>query len=191
MRIIIAIEDPHQKKEKAESTRHPQEELRTRAYFGNIIIRKVSDEVQDESTKIPLDRFADHFRKLNDGPLPGSPVNAIPGHEYNDVTDDEISVEEVKSAINGLKKHKAPGIDTLDPPVYKSFSEPLINHLTMLYNQVLSSGEYPSTWSVGKIKPIFKNGSKSDPNNYRAISLLNVMAKLFSIIINRRLEVVG
>ena len=50
-------------------------------------IRKVSDEVQDESTKIPLDRFADHFRKLNDGPLPGSPVNAIPGHEYNDVTD--------------------------------------------------------------------------------------------------------
>ena len=84
-------------------------------------IRKVSDEVQDESTKIPLDRFADNFRKLNDGPLPGSPVNAIPGHEYNDVTDDEISVEEVKSAINGLKKHKAPGIDT------------------MLYNQVLSS----------------------------------------------------
>ena len=135
-----------------------------------------------------LDRFADHFRKLNDGPLPGSPVNAIPGYEYNDVTDDEISVEEVKSAINGLKKHKAPGIDTLDPPVYKSFTEPLINHLTMLYNQVLSSGEYPSTWSVGKIKPIFKNGSKSDPNNYRGISLLNVMAKLFSIIINRRLE---
>ena len=75
-------------------------------------IRKVSDKVQDESTKIPLERFADHFRKLNDGPLPGSPVNAIPGHEYND---DEISVEEVKSAINGLKKHKAPGIDTLDP----------------------------------------------------------------------------
>ena len=106
----------------------------------------------------------------------------------NDVTDDEISVEEVKSAINGLKKYKAPGIDTLDPPVYKSFTEPLINHLTMLYNQVLTSGEYPSTWSVGKIKPIFKNGSKSDPNNYRGISLLNVMAKLFSIIINRRLE---
>ena len=144
-------------------------------------IRKVSDEVQDESTIIPLDRFADHFRKLNDGALPGSPVNAIPGHEYNDVTDDEISVEEVKSAINGLKKHKAPGMDTLDPPVYKSFTEPLINHLTMLYNQVLSSGEYPSTWSVGKIKPIFKNGSKSDPNNYRGISLLNVMAKLLSI----------
>ena len=70
-------------------------------------------------------------------------------------------MEEVKSAINGLKKHKAPGIDTLGPPVYKSFTEPLINHLTMLYNQVLSSGEYPSTWSVGKIKTIFKNGSKS------------------------------
>ena len=94
----------------------------------------------------------------------------------------------MKSAINGPKKQKAPGIDTLDPPVYKSFTEPLINHLTMLFNQVLSSAEYPSTWSVGMIKPIFKNGSKSDPNNFGGISLLNVMAKLFSIIINRRLE---
>ncbi len=126
---------------------------------------------------------------VNDGSLPSSPVGAIPGHEFNDVTVDEISVEEVKSAIKGLKKNKAPGIDALGSPVYQDFPEPLINHLTVLFNQILSTGDYPSSWSVGMIKPISKHGGdRSDPNNYRGITLLNVMGKLFSTIIYSRLE---
>ena len=68
--------------------------------------------------------------------------------------------------VNRLKKHKAPGIDALGSPVYKSFTEPLINHLTGLFNQVLRSGAYPNAWAVGVIKPIYKNGIRSDPSNY-------------------------
>ncbi len=147
-------------------------------------LKRASDQEPEKTTHVPLDRLTEHFRSLNDGPLPSSPVSAIPGHESNDVTDDEISGEEVKSAIKGLKKNKAPGIDALGSPVYQVFPETLINHLTALFNQILSTGDYPSSWSVGMIKPIFKHGDRSDPSNYvyRGITLLNVMGKLFSTI---------
>ena len=180
------------RKKKRQATRdiHKKlEDFRTknpRAFWQ--YLKKTSDLDKVETIHIPLDRMTDHFRGLNDGPLPSPLVSAIPGHEFNEVTDDEISVEEVKSAINRLKKHKAPGIDALGSPVYKSFTEPLINHLTGLFNQVLRSGAYPNAWAVGVIKPIFKNGIRSDPSNYRGITLLNVMAKLFSAIVNSRLE---
>ncbi len=39
-------------------------------------------------------------------------------YKFNESSDDEISMEEVKSAIKRLKKHKAPGMDGLDSLVY-------------------------------------------------------------------------
>ena len=56
--------------------------------------------------------------------------------------------------------------------------------LVVLFNKILDSGTFPETWSDTLILPIYKSGSRNDPNNYRGITLLNIMYKIFSNIIN-------
>lgn len=61
--------------------------------------------------------------------------------------------------------------------------------LVNLFNLVFDSGIIPKTWTSGIIKPIYKNrGSSTDPANYRPISLLSCMGKLFTAVLNARLQ---
>ena len=57
--------------------------------------------------------------------------------------------------------------------------------LIKLFNVILDKGIVPKTWTVGNIKPIFKNkGNPKDPENYRPTTLLSNFGKLFTSIIN-------
>ena len=59
---------------------------------------------------------------------------------------------------------------------------------TSLFNIILDSGNIPSDWTRDIILPIYKNkGSKRDPANYRPITLLSCLGKLFTSILNKRL----
>ena len=53
---------------------------------------------------------------------------------------------------------------------------------------MLESGVIPSEWSIGIIKVLYKNkGNINDVNNYRGITLLSCLGKLFTSVINARL----
>ena len=51
------------------------------------------------------------------------------------------------------------------------------------------SGYFPEAWSVGEIIPPHKKGDKNNVDNYRGITLLSTLGKLFSRILNNRLTV--
>lgn len=57
----------------------------------------------------------------------------------------------------------------------------LAGHLTDLFNGIFNSGKFP------KMQSEFKNGDTTNVNNYRAITLVSCMAKLFTSIFNKRL----
>ena len=59
--------------------------------------------------------------------------------------------------------------------------------LVKIYNVVFSSGCYPKSWSEGVITPIHKKGNLDDVTNYRAITLINIMSKIYSHILHNRL----
>jgi len=62
-------------------------------------------------------------------------------------------------------------------PIYKS-----------LFNLILDTGVIPECWSMGFILPIFKGkGSHTEPNNYRPITILSCLGKLFTSVLNERL----
>lgn len=63
----------------------------------------------------------------------------------------------------------------------------MIPILCRLFNNIFDSGFYPDNWSKGCIVPIFKKGEMQDLNNYRGITLVSCLAKLFTSIINTRL----
>ena len=58
-----------------------------------------------------------------------------------------------------------------------------------LFNKIFDTGCIPESWLIGSIVPIFKNkGDKNDPQNYRPITLLSCIGKLFTAILNDRLN---
>ena len=59
--------------------------------------------------------------------------------------------------------------------------------LLALFNLVWNSEYGPSYWREGLIVSLFKKGDREDPGNYRGITLLNVVGKLYSRVINNRL----
>ena len=57
------------------------------------------------------------------------------------------------------------------------------------FNLVLQSGIVPESWTTGLIMPLYKGkGSTADTNNYRGITLLSCIGKLFTALINERLQ---
>ena len=58
-----------------------------------------------------------------------------------------------------------------------------------LFNQILETGHFPNQWSTGCIHPIYKNkGDRENPANYRPITILSCLGKLFTAVLNSRLN---
>ena len=60
-------------------------------------------------------------------------------------------------------------------------------HLCKLINKSIEIGAYPSKLKHAKVVPVYKGEDKTDPNNYRPISLLSVFNKIFEKTMYRRL----
>ena len=58
--------------------------------------------------------------------------------------------------------------------------------ITQLWNLSISSGTFPDTCKIAKLKPLFKKGTRTDPKNYRPISLLPLISKVLTRVIHER-----
>jgi hypothetical protein len=55
-----------------------------------------------------------------------------------------------------------------------------------LFNLIFNSGKIPDSWLVGNSVPFYKNkGTKTDPKNFRPITILSCFGKLFTSVLNR------
>ena len=60
--------------------------------------------------------------------------------------------------------------------------------INQLFNIIYDTGIYPENWSTGVIVPIYKKGDKDNPANYREITLTCALSKLFTFMLNRRIN---
>ncbi|MES9994356.1 MAG: reverse transcriptase family protein, partial [Candidatus Thiodiazotropha sp.] len=106
---------------------------------------------------------------------------ALPALEqppYPLLSDIHISVDDVKDAICLLKPNKAPGPDLITPKLLKEGVNQLLAPLSYLFNLSLSLRQYPDSWKDANVTAIHKKDSRSQPSNYRPISLLCYLGKL-------------
>ena len=106
----------------------------------------------------------------------------------NEITDKPFTVKEIKSCISKMKLAKSPGPDLILNEIIKYSSVVTCKSLAKLFNLILETGNYPEIWRKSFTILIFKSVERSDLNNYRGISLQNNMAKLFSSLLNTRLN---
>ncbi|UYV68636.1 hypothetical protein LAZ67_6000290 [Cordylochernes scorpioides] len=104
------------------------------------------------------------------------------------ILDSEITNADIYKGIAGLKSNKACGPDGIPNEVLKTLPDSYILLLKQLYNSVMTTGKYPVIWTNSTIHPIFKNGYKNSPSNYRGIALISNVSKLFTSILRSRLE---
>jgi hypothetical protein len=78
---------------------------------------------------------------------------------------------------------KSEGPDGLHPALLKGCIESMARPLSMIFSKSFESGELPAERKTAHIVPIYKKGSRSDPANYRPISLTSVACKLMESII--------
>ncbi|MEW8548127.1 MAG: reverse transcriptase family protein, partial [Candidatus Thiodiazotropha sp.] len=139
---------------------------------------------------ISVETFYDHFKGLNqenDSEYPD--ISAEQVSDFNIELNREISEFEIKQAIKSLKNNKACADDLIRNEFIKASESIFMPIYVRLFNIVLDTGCVPEIWTKGFIVPIFKNkGSKENPDNYRGITILSCMGKLFTSILNARIN---
>ena len=91
--------------------------------------------------------------------------------------------------IQNLKNDKSGGEDAVINEYIKATSNQLIDIYETLFNLIFDTGFVPESWLVGNIIPIFKNkGDRNNPKNFRPITIVSCLSKLFTAVLTARLN---
>ena len=94
----------------------------------------------------------------------------------------------VKKVIMNLDLSKASGPDCIPVVVLKNCEPELSYILAELFSKCLKESCFPDSWKVSSVIPVFKNvGERSKAKNYRPVSLLSVVSKVFEKLVNDRI----
>ena len=94
---------------------------------------------------------------------------------------------EINEIIKNLKNSKY-GLNVIPVNILKNCSDILSGPIAKLVNLSISSGSFPDVLKSATITPIFKKGESTDPSNYRPISVLSSISKIFEKVICQQLK---
>ena len=98
----------------------------------------------------------------------------------------QISNTSIINAVSGLKNSKS---GTLPAKFLKDCISVVASSLGLIFNKSIQLGIYPNYLKIARICPIYKGkGSKSNPDNYRPISVLSVIARTFEKLVHDQLS---
>ena len=90
-----------------------------------------------------------------------------------------IKPYEVKMIIDKLDSNKSTGIDGIGPKILKHCGDYITPAIAHIINSSILHGVFPDSLKIANVIPIFKQGEKTDPCNYRPISILPTISKVF------------
>jgi hypothetical protein len=109
------------------------------------------------------------------------------GGGFNTDISTYTSPREIRNVMRGLRNGEAVGYDDINNSLLKNLSCKALVFLTFLFNGCLKLSYFPSKWKHSKVIPIPKpNKDHSDPSNFRPISLLSSISKVFERVLLKR-----
>lgn len=139
-----------------------------------------------------LSRWKEHFENILNKNQPQHGVDLQEREEgvenSGESGDREITVEEVMEAMRRLKRGKTAGHDGITTEMVKNLDRNGVELLTQLFNLAWKNERIPRDWELGMILPIHKKGDNKECMNYRGITIMSVMSKLYERILEKRLK---
>ena len=99
----------------------------------------------------------------------------------------DISVDFVRKELSSLRVNKSSGLKDIHSRILKAGASVLAPPLTHIYNLSLQRSEIPKSWKSAIVTPLHKSRSLLYPNNFRPISVLPVVMKIFERAIHKQL----
>ena len=116
-----------------------------------------------KSEKEQAERWIEHFREVLNQPTPTDlfDFSGEPTQIQVDITDGEITQQEVRRAISKLKNNKAAGLDGITAELLKHGKELVADQFTQLFNLIWGKEEVPAEWGQGVIVTLPKRATSA------------------------------
>ena len=89
-----------------------------------------------------------------------------------------VSSADVLDCVMSISSNKATGLDQIPAGIIKDTMDAILTPLLHIMNLSLTTGKVPQQWKIGRVTPLHKGGSLTDPSNYRPICVLPVLSKV-------------
>ena len=94
-----------------------------------------------------------------------------------------FSDDQILKILRALDINKAHGYDEISIRMLKLCDKSIIPPLSLLFQNCIDTRTFPDTWKKSNIVPVHKKGDKQIVDNYRPVSLLPILGKIFERII--------
>ena len=88
-------------------------------------------------------------------------------------------VQEIRDAFDAVKIAKSFGTDNISSYFLKFALYFIENSLAISFDIFLETNQFPVAWKIVRVNAIFKDGERTEKSNYRPISVLPVISRLF------------
>lgn len=124
---------------------------------------------------------------LHNQPVYIDPYQNLSPSPVNSLVIPPVDETQVKSLILNLRNDCAMGWDNISDKVLKLSCDTLSSVIAHIFNCAIDSGIFPRAFKRAIVHPIYKSGAKDDVSNYRPISVLSSLSKIFERILNKNL----
>ena len=90
-----------------------------------------------------------------------------------------IDERKLRKQIRKINPKKAAGSDDITSKELSILQDDVIEGIKVVFNKSIACNQYRSIWKLAKVKPAFKKGEKIESPNYRPLSMLSILGKLF------------
>ena len=142
---------------------------------------------------ITLDSFYIHFSENNSHNMKyNTQVDNSRSYDYITHYDEELdqpfTVSEIAQGISSMKHNRSPGYDNILNECLLYCNDKILCITTCIFNHLFNLTTFPECWSKGMIVPVYKKGDTNVPSNYRPITLLSAISKLFTRTLCKRIS---
>ena len=100
------------------------------------------------------------------------------------LSDIEVTTGKIIDAIERTREYSAPGPDKITNKILVELKSEIALPLAVLFRKSLDESHIPDEWRLSNVTPVYKKGPKSEPGNYRPVSLTSNVCKLMERVIN-------